>query len=68
LSLDPDPNSYDALVKMLQDEGWGFRWYAARRIRYIGNKSTVPIIEKRLKTEEHKDVRNELEKALKKLR
>jgi hypothetical protein len=67
LSLDPDSGSYNALVEMLQDEGWGFRWYAARRIRYIGNESTLPVIEERLKVEEHKDVRNELEKALKKL-
>lgn len=67
MSLDPDPGSYDALMKMLQDEGWGFRWYAARRLRYIGNQSTIPVIEERLKIEEHQDVRNELEKALKKL-
>jgi hypothetical protein len=65
--LDPDPNSYDALVDMLDDDDWGFRWYAAKRIRFIGGSSTVPIIQERLKVEEHKDVRNELEKALKKL-
>lgn len=67
LSLDPDPGSYNALVEMLQDEGWGFRWYAARRLRYIGNQSTIPVVEERLKIEEHQDVRDELEKALKKL-
>jgi hypothetical protein len=65
--MDPDPQSYLALVRMLEDEGWGFRWYAAKRIRYVGNKSTIPIIEERLRAETHKDVRNELEKALEKL-
>jgi len=65
--MDPDPNSYNALVDMLDDEGWGFRWYAAKRIRFIGNTSTVPLVRERLKVEAHKDVRNELEKALQKL-
>lgn len=68
LSLDPDPGSYGALVEMLQDEGWGFRWYAARRLRYIGNQSTIPIIEEQLKIETHQDVRNELEKAIEELK
>jgi hypothetical protein len=67
LKIDPYPVYYDALVKMLEDENWGFRWYAAKRIRFIGNRSTIPIIKERLNVEEHKDVRNELEKALQKL-
>lgn len=65
--MDPDPNSYSALVRMLDDGDWGFRWYAAKRLRFIGDRSTVPIIQEHLKVETHKDVRNELEKALEKL-
>lgn len=67
LKIDPYPIYYDSYIKLLEDPHWGFRWYAAKRLRFIGNESTVPIIEERLKVEEHKDVRNELEKALKKL-
>lgn len=67
LKIDPYPVYYQSLIKMLEDPHWGFRWYAAKRIRFIGNASTIPIVQERLKVEEHKDVRSELEKALEKL-
>jgi hypothetical protein len=64
---DPDPNAFSDLVKMLDAEIWGFRWYAARRLGFIGNPAAIPVLKKKLEQEKHKDVRNEMQKALERL-
>jgi hypothetical protein len=64
---DPDPAAYPDLVKMLDAEIWGFRWYAARRLGFLENQEAIPLLEKKLENERHKDVRNELQKALERL-
>lgn len=64
---DPDPNAFPELVKMLDAETWGFRWYAARRLGFIKNRAAIPILKKKLQQEKHKDVRNEMLKALERL-
>jgi hypothetical protein len=63
----PNPKAYPEYLELLQDPFWGFRWYAAKRLRFVGNETTIPVIKDRLRVETHKDVRNELEKALEKL-
>ena len=67
MSFNPDLNVYSEYLKYLKSPDWGFRWYAARRLGMIHNKSAIPILKTMLDTEEHKDVRNEIEKAIKKL-
>jgi hypothetical protein len=64
---DPDPASFSDLVKMLDAKIWGFRWYAARRLGFLENQAAIPLLEKKLENEKHKDVSNELQKALERL-
>jgi hypothetical protein len=62
--VDPDPNAVEDLIRLLDEQDWGFRWYAAKRLGLIGDKRAVYPLQQRLARERHADVRNELEKAL----
>lgn len=66
-SFDPDPNALAEYLMLLNSPDWGFRWYVARRLGLLGNREAVPALETALTIEEHKDVRNELEKAIRQL-
>ena len=66
-TADPDPASYQDLLKMLEADIWGFRWYAARRLGFLDNQGAIPALRTKLEDERHKDVRNELQKALERL-
>ncbi len=66
-AADPDPASFNELVKMLESELWEFRWYAARRLGFIGNKAAIPVLRAKLGEEKHLDVQNELTMALERL-
>lgn len=64
--FDPDPNSVNELIKLLDSNDWGFRWYAARRLGLIGDRRAETPLKSALNKEKHADVRNELRKALEK--
>jgi hypothetical protein len=65
--FDPDPNSVNELIKLLDSNDWGMRWYAARRLGMIGDRKAVTPLKNTLNREKHADVRNELRKALEKI-
>jgi hypothetical protein len=66
--FDPDPNSVNELIKLLDSSDWGIRWYAARRLGLIGDRRAETPIKNALNKEKHADARNELRKALEKIR
>jgi hypothetical protein len=66
--LSPDPGAYNEYVKFLDSPAWGMRWYGARRLGFIENKAAIPILREKMRSEEHKDVLNELGKAIERLK
>jgi hypothetical protein len=62
--FDPDPNSVNELIRLLDSNDWGFRWYAARRLGLLGDHRAEIPLKSALTKEKHADVRNELKKAL----
>lgn len=66
--LSPDPNAYAEYIQFLDSPVWGMRWYAARRLGFIENRAAIAILQEKLKTEKHQDVRTELAKAIDRLK
>ena len=60
-----DPNSINELFELLQEEDWGLRWYAARRLGELGDRRAIEPLKEALVKEKHTDDRKAMEGALK---
>jgi len=63
-----EPASYDALVDLLQEEDWGLRAYALRRLQMLGDPRAVPHLEKALAVEDNPDLKDVLTSLIDRLR
>lgn len=63
-----DPESYDALIKLLEEKDWGLRAYAVRRLKVLQDVRALPHLEKACNMEDNPSLKGEMQSTIEKLK